>query len=297
MDAPEDNLNPMLFKDRVGQRLRSAREYAGLDLSDIAARTRIPLRHLVAIEASDYTKMPSSTYSIGFAKSYARAVGLDDSEIGRDLRVELGTMSPMDAAHVNNYEPVDPTRIAPRWLALTALVLAGLVVGGYLLWRHYQAADAVSPVIDQPQIVGPVDNAPAAGNVALPTTDSGSTTNVAASMGNSVIAPASGATGPVVLTATGDVWLRIYDANDKVLVEKVMKKGESYIVPADANNPQIRTGAAESLGVTVAGKTVAPLGSAQHMIKDVGISAAALLARPALPTPAPQTPSTGEKRP
>jgi cytoskeletal protein RodZ len=283
MDEAEEFSDPTLFKDSVGQRLRSARESMGLDLADVASRTRIPLRHLTAIEASNYKSMPSATYSVGFVKSYARAVGLDDTELGRDLRTELGSLSPLEAANSQSYEPVDPLRLAPKWLAWSAAVLAILLIGGYMLWRHSAASEPILTVNEQAPIAGAIDNA------ALATTNLAGSMNTTVAAANSATpgpslagvpnAPAAAVGGTVVLTATNTVWVRIYDANDKVLVEKEMKKGESYTVPGDANNPQIRTGAAESIAVTVAGKQVPPLGSAQHTIKDVGISASALLAR------------------
>ena len=42
-----------LFPERVGDRLRSARVKGGLDLSDVATKTRVPLRHLQSIEMGD----------------------------------------------------------------------------------------------------------------------------------------------------------------------------------------------------------------------------------------------------
>src|SRR5438067_4040728 len=96
----------------AGDRLRAAREAQGLSVEDIAARTRIPTRHLENIEAGNWDKMPSSTYSIGFAKSYAAALGLDRAEIAEQLRTELSQRSP---AHVSDYhEPADPKRVPPK---------------------------------------------------------------------------------------------------------------------------------------------------------------------------------------
>ena len=290
MDEPEEFSDPTLFKDSVGQRLRSARETAGLDLADIASQTRIPLRHLTSIESSDYSNLPSSTYSVGFVKTYARAVGLDDAELGRDLRTELGTLSPLESANANNYEPVDPMRIPPKWLAWTAVALALLLFGGYMLWRHNAASDA-PPEITLPATTGSIDNAAVAvENSAVPLNAAAPLTNSAAPA-PSLAPPAT--TGTVVLTATKLVWLRIYDADDHVLHEGEMKPGESYTVPADAKDPQIRIGAADLINVTVAGKPVATLGKAQRTIKDVHISAAALLARtPLAPTPPSATNAT-----
>ena len=64
----------------VGERLRGAREAAGLSLEDIATSTRIPTRHLESLETSDFSRLPAPTYTIGFAKSYAAAVGLDRAD-------------------------------------------------------------------------------------------------------------------------------------------------------------------------------------------------------------------------
>ena len=284
MDATDDNPDLTLFKDKVGQRLRSARERAGLELSDIATRTRIPLRHLSAIERSDYSQLPSSTYSVGFVKSYARALGLDDAEFGRDIREELGARA-YGSATVQNYEPADPKRVAPKWFAWAFALLALLVVGGYLFWRHNAESEPLPTAVDQPLIAnGAIDTAPAADqNVAANLNAATAAGNMAASdqpAGNIAAAsPADASTGAVVITAKNTVWMRIYDADDKVLHEGEMKQGERYTVPADAKDPQIRTGAAELLDVTVNGKPVAPLGKPQHTIKDVGVSAAALLAR------------------
>src|SRR3546814_6132528 len=75
--------------------------------------------------------------------------------------------------------------------------------------------------------------------------------------------------GNVVLTATDTVWLRIYDGNDKRLFEKEMAAGETYTVPADAQNPQILTGRPQALRVTIGGKEVAPLGRSEEHTSEL----------------------------
>ncbi|HEX7783827.1 MAG TPA: DUF4115 domain-containing protein, partial [Sphingobium sp.] len=98
------------------------------------------------------------------------------------------------------------------------------------------------------------------------------------------------AEGPVVLTATDTIWLRIYDQAGERLLEKQMAKGESFTVPPGANNPMILTGRPDALAVTVGGRPVPPLGTAVRTISDFPISAAALLARPPVP-PKPVSPT------
>src|SRR4051795_309018 len=91
----------------VGERLRVAREEKGLSLEDIAAQTRIPQRHLESIETAEWDKLPAPTYTTGFAKSYATAVGLDRVEIGEQLREEMGGQR-FATSTPEVFEPADP---------------------------------------------------------------------------------------------------------------------------------------------------------------------------------------------
>ncbi len=256
---------PGLFPQSVGERLRVLRETARLDLNDVGTRTRIPLRHLEAIERGDYASLPSPTYALGFARSYARAVGADEAPLIVQLRAEMGREDP--ATRNLPYEPVDPTRVPSRLLAWTAAILAMALAIGYWVWRSNDwGGDAVTPVASQAPASSPVAPtaaapAPASASVPVP------------------------ATGDVVLTATSPVWVRIYDATRTKLFEKEMATGERYTVPGTANNPMILTGRPDALTVSVGGQAVAPLGTAEKAIRDVGVSAAALAARPAVAAP------------
>ncbi|HMT43009.1 MAG TPA: DUF4115 domain-containing protein [Chakrabartia sp.] len=261
----EDQAENALFPERVGDRLRAARTKAGLDLSDIAARTRVPLRHLTAIEAGDYSALPSPTYSVGFVRAYARAVGEDEMALAHDLREELGSLTPLERAQPVDFEEVEARAIPPmRWVWI-ALLVAAIIAGGYALIRSFNATPDDPAAVEQPaQEAETGEGTEANGAAAQP-------------------APAN-PKGTVLLTAKDAVWLRIYDAKDKVLFEKEMARGESFAVPADADNPMIRTGRADLISVTVDGKEVAPLGPPERTVKNVGVSAASLSAR--VPEPA-----------
>jgi cytoskeletal protein RodZ len=257
----------------AGSQLREAREAAGMSLADVAGKTRIPQRHLEAIERDDFNALPSTTYAVGFARAYARAVGGDEVSVAAAVRSQLehGGRARLE---YQAFEPADPARVPPRTLAWTAAIIALLILGGYALWRATmrESTPAGPPVVS-------ASPSPAAPNAAT------------------TPAPASAPTptgGPVVLTATDRVWLRISDATGKRLFEKEMAAGETYTVPSDANGPTIMTGRPNVLRVTVGGVEIPPLGEPEKRIKGVGISAEALRARaaaaPALaasPTPAP----------
>lgn len=272
-----------MFPRKVGERLADARKAAGLDLADIASRTRIPQRHLEAIEQGRYGDLPAVTYCTGFAKAYARVVGLDEVALGRDLRAELAELGGV-TREPQYFEPADPARVAPRGLAWTAAALAILLIAGYVVFR--------AGLLDGVNGRDPL--AVAAGTDAPVAEQAGAPELAAANRAAPAAAPAP-TSGPVVLTALQNVWLRIYDADGKRLFEKEMQVGETYQVPADANNPQILTGRPDALRVTVGGREVAPLGPPEKTISDVGVSAAALAARLAAPASAvPPAPASGQ---
>jgi cytoskeletal protein RodZ len=58
--------------------LRAARQRRGLTLEQIAAETRIPLRHLSAIERDDLAALPGGLYRRAEVRTFAKAAGLDD---------------------------------------------------------------------------------------------------------------------------------------------------------------------------------------------------------------------------
>lgn len=244
--------------------MRAAREAAGLQLSEVAARTRVPLRHLEALERGDFAALPGITYCAGFTRAYARAVGLDEKALVSKVRGEIDAAGDFVAADAYQIEePTDPARVPPRSLAWVAAIVGLLLVSGYGLWRM--------------QI-----NTPPSEQVATADAPSPARTGVPAAP----VARAPVLSGPVVLTAVEDVWLRIYDASGKSLLQKTLAKGESYTVPADASNPMILTGRPDALAVTVGGRAIPPLGTAERTISDVPISAQALLARGTAQAPA-----------
>jgi len=243
----------------VGQRLRDAREAKGLSVEDIAAQTRIPTRHLASLETSEWDKLPAATYSIGFAKNYAGAVGLDRDEIAEQLRAEMGGMRPA-TSHPEIYEAADPARTMPKGLVIGALLLLAVFVLA-LMWINNRSLATDEPVAE--------------------------TANVAAPDDNSVVpAAATPATaGPVVLTANEAVWIEVKDG-DATLKQGELATGQSYEVPASAVAPVLTTGKPEALRISVGTADAPPIGPAGEVVSGVSLRAADLMHRPAAAAPA-----------
>ncbi len=72
----------ILLPDRIdvtafGEFLRDARERRGLTIQQIASETRIPWRHLDALEHGNLDAVPGGVYRRAEIRAYADAVGLD----------------------------------------------------------------------------------------------------------------------------------------------------------------------------------------------------------------------------
>ena len=267
-----------LFPKTVGERLRDARLAQKLDLADIAQRTRVPLRHLEAIEAGDYSGLPTPTYAVGFARAYARAIGVDEVEVAREVRSGSEATVAARRPEYQPYDIEDTPRTPSRGVMFATIAAALVLLAAALAWYSWFRGGTGGDDAPATAAYTPTAAAPAA-------------------------APAT--TGQVTLVASDEVWVRIYDANDSTLKMGTMAAGERYDVPTDAAGPMINTGRPDKLQVLVNGSAVPPLGDGKRAIKDVAITAVALAARnapapaataAATPTPSP-TASAGTTRP
>ncbi|WP_333573453.1 helix-turn-helix domain-containing protein [Sphingomonas sp.] len=265
-ETPEESTS---YTARPGERLRAAREAMGLDLPEIAARTRIPQRHLEAIEQGTYSGLPSITYATGFAKAYARAVNADEVAIAHDVRAELGQIE--RPVLTPEYPLQEPSRAAPSGIVWFGVIVALVIVAGIGIWYGTNwfrggasQGDGLVQQLEPTPSPAPVAAAPAP-------------------------SPTVPAVEHVTLVARGPAWIRITDATGKKLAEKELAAGERYEVPDDADHPRIRTGRPDQLQVLLNGSEVAPLGTQVEVI-EAELTSAALRGRGqpgATPTPTP----------
>lgn len=244
----------------IGAQLRAAREARGLSLEQLAAETRIPQRHLQKIEAGEFSALPARTYAIGFSRTYARAVGLHDSEVADRVREELDALDLEPRHRVAGFEPGDPARVPSRALGW----LSGLAVVLVLAGLFFAARTFFAPAAELPSLVE--QEQAEQGERTAPRQDPGASR------------PAAGASGPVVFTALDEAWVRFYTPQG-TLAEMLMARGDTYTVPAGAEQPMLRTGRPDALQITVGGRPVARLAEEQRVMSDVPITAEALLGR------------------
>ena len=246
----------------VGQRLRAAREEKKMSLEDLASQTRIPRRHLESLEESAWYRLPAPTYTVGFARSYASAVGLDRTEIAEDLRGEMGGQRAPTMAPAEVFEPADPARTMPKWLVLGAIVavIAIVLIMSWLNERSLTAAD--EPVANAPVAAATPQATPAAPPAQPPV-----------------------AQGAVVLTATAPAWIQVTDSGS-TLFSGELAPGQKFEVPPTAKAPVLKAGKPEALQVTIGGQNAPQVGPPGRVASNVSLAPADLMRGPSTATPA-----------
>ncbi len=270
MSDEQDNAVQELPLMGAGDRLRTAREEKGFDLEHISAQTRIPLRHLEAIESGDFDALPSRTYAIGFARTYAREVGLDDSAIADEVRGELAEIHSHRAVLAGGMEPGDSAKLPSAGLAWFGAFAALLLAVGVLAFVSTYFGAGTGPA-----------------SLLVGSDESDEATVLADTAEASESAIAVGADGQVVFTALEDgIWVRFYEDGGERLLEKQMDSGEQFTLPPDATEPRINTGRPDAFAITIGGQEVPKLSDEPITLGDTPISAAALLARADVPASA-----------
>ena len=287
---------------RVGAVLADARATAGITLVDIARETRVPLRHLQAIENDAHDSLPALPYTTGFVKSFARAVGLDPEATAAQFRAETNKTAHVPAAPA--MEPLDERRLPPRGLLTISIVGVVAIVGAVVaysagMFDHKLPAEP-TVVAEAPKATTEPAPAPAPTPTPVEATPQVASSDAAASpvpppvaatpAGQPAAAPVATvpmAGGAVSITAIEDAWFRVsgWDAaaNRIVTIKTgVLAKGERFDVPPTPGL-KLWTGRAGALRISVGGRVLPPLGGPVQTVKNVSLNPGDLIARAAAP--------------
>ncbi len=280
---------------RIGADMRSARERLGWDLPEIAAHLRIRLPYLEAIEDGRIADLPGNAYAVGFLRAYAQALGLDPDEVARRFREE--------ASHINQKTALDfPAPMPERGVPAGAVVLLGVVlaIGAYAGWYKMSGTGRPDsePVQPVPARLMPLAEAPAP--LARPgSSPAVETTKPLAAREDNAFAPpafappafappafspssaaaaipaaALPAAAPpadgtrIVLRARADAWVQVRDKQGVVLLNRVLRNGETWPVPAKSQL-LLTTGNAGGTELLVDGLATASLGADGAVRRDL----------------------------
>ena len=321
MSAANDDPNgPALGASRVGAELRDARLRLGWTLEDVAHGLRIRLPFLAAIEEGRIADLPGAAYAVGFIRTYAQALGLDPDEISRRFRAEAHEVN--RKTELTFPAPVPERGVPAGAVLLLGLVLAiGAYAAWYkfssarpggsdstaLPERFAPLAERVMPSNTSPQVASilppPV---PALTPPPPVVASSGSSTSAQAAPVvlppvlsvpvpvpvpvTTTPPPAAAASPPpadvsrVTLKFRADAYVQVREKGGPVLLNRVMRAGETWPVPKEANLV-MTTGNAGGTDIVVDGITAASLGSSGAVRRDVPLDPEAVKLPPGVKLP------------
>ena len=132
--------------ERLGDFLARVRESQGLSIEDLAERTKISVKMLHFIEASDWKSLPVEAYVRSYLNSVSSKLGLDTKAILKMYTQEVGSSYEIrEAEPIKNIAPVTEDEKKPRSKAVPiaiVVILALLIVGLHFVNREKAASDA-----------------------------------------------------------------------------------------------------------------------------------------------------------
>ena len=202
-----------------GERLRTARIAAGLEIEDVASRLRMPARVVRSLESEDWSRLGAPVFVRGQVRSYSRLLGLTTAPM----------MEALDVA------PVEPTRLVSRthtpklqWWAeqigrrLIYIVLTlSLAIPAWVATRQHLGSNGEG--------VAALDTAPTtpATSHAASATPRTLVASMAPVSESTEAAPAS----EIVLKTHGETWLDVVGANGASLEKALLPDGSERRFP------------------------------------------------------------------
>ena len=126
----------------IGPTLRQARMREGWDITEVEERTKIRAKYLRALENEEWSLLPGATFTKGFLRTYAEALGLDWRLLVDEYKREWEAPNELEHVPVRPSMALDPRertrRRAWRWIGALALIVALAVV--FVLIGHLGGA-------------------------------------------------------------------------------------------------------------------------------------------------------------
>lgn len=174
MSNSEDATEPPI--QDPGAQLRRKREAAGVSLQNIADQTLISVFRLQALEDQDFGRVGGAAYVTGYARSYAKVIGVDSAPYVQAFEAMLSAEAREEEALVADTLRPPRRTPSPVAIAVAVLTLFALLAAAIGLWQWISSDGDLSEVRDTsvaPQMERPSMEAAeptSTANVAPPTT-------------------------------------------------------------------------------------------------------------------------------
>ena len=128
--------------ERFCDELRGGRERRKVSIEKISEETKVSVRHLLALEAGEYSELPGGVFRKGIVRSYLTAIGLDEAAWIEKFEASLQENGGVDTANWAEFaENVRRNRVGggipetdSRWIGV-AMMLASLAALAWGVWK------------------------------------------------------------------------------------------------------------------------------------------------------------------
>lgn len=251
----------------VGEILRRTRVYYNQSVDDVCAILRIRAAHLEAIEDGRIDDLPGRVYAFGFVRAYAEYLGLDGEQIVRLFKSQIG-IQVVDRPDLHMPVAASESKSPNAVIVVGSLAFLAVAIGGLVFWGSQRQSGDVE-VVDVHQIppvpqkmyedVGDVGPFPRANETAQSSPATGQVNDDVVADDSSTTDVAAGPP-PLVLKLRDSAWVEIRDVTGKALLSRILKPGDSYIVPASVKGLVLDTGNVGALEFSIGNEIFAPLG-------------------------------------
>lgn len=225
---------------RAGTKLRAAREAQGFSMEQVAAKTRIRVEYVAALETMNVNHIPGKAYAKAYLKSYVKFLGMTDDELVIQYENESARLREDAGDQIRNPE----SKPAPErpWLAAAALAV---VCAAFVGWRAMHDGDA-EPAPPPPVAQQRTETTPQPAPLVRPP----------------VVDDVWGLPSQVVeIRAKTPAWLEVRGPDGTIFASRVLQAGEAYKPDVGANwTLHAKDGGA--FEVVLNGTLVGPLGDA-----------------------------------
>ncbi|MCF6220134.1 MAG: DUF4115 domain-containing protein [Robiginitomaculum sp.] len=227
----------------IGAELGAKRMAAGLSLKEMAAQIRIQYAYLDAIERLDKEALPTLGYALGYVRTYARFVGMDEKAAMDRFKIDIEAPRYLSAQAEPHHVPKRSIHLPRGSVAIGAVLsCAFVVVSWYGMKSDAVSAVPVSVSEKKPENWGFAPAEPTQNNANM-----------------------------ISLKAVGPSWVEVRDADGAVLISRIMVPGEIFETERK-NAPLLSLRDAGAIELYLGGKRIGPIGQRGEAAKNIPLA-------------------------
>ncbi|MCE7598862.1 RodZ domain-containing protein [Vibrio fluvialis] len=287
MNTEQDNITESTPKVQPGTLLKEKREALGLTQKQVADRLRLRVTIIQNIEENNFDSDLVATFTRGYLRSYAKAVGLAEHLV-LDAFEESVTPEPQEQTMQSFSKKTKREKHDSRIMTITWIILL-VIIGMSSLWwwqnneqdtlKPDQGTEAVSAVADQAAAAATEEVQPEFNTIEPtqaeaqsdaqpseePSGDEMAMEDPTPAQEEAVVEPQTTSAAPAAAEATSgqlltmnfssDCWVQVKDATGKTLSTGIKKAGETLNLRGQ-KPLQVILGAPEGVSVTFASEPV-----------------------------------------